>query len=229
MSFNEILKKLDKEFDEELFSNANLTKILDQINEGHMYIIRLFKDKNNYERLKHGRIFDGHIINDKRGWLSAHSFPITLEILNKERIPGHAVHIPSMGGSKSDLLVYHAISPELENFVSLVVWLNSKSSKNAWNKILELIEKQDNSKVLQFSEKCGIELPNTIHPGHDQNSKLVEKANYDSLYDWRFSYYLFDDGFTINSFNSPLNYRRVFLDEWTQDCLLYTSDAADEN
>ena len=217
LSFNEILKKIDKEYDKETFSTENLNKILNQINEGHQYIIRLFQDKNNYERLKYGKIFDGHIDNDKRGWLASHSFPITLEILNKERIPGHAVHIPSMGGSKTDLLVYHALCPELENFVSLIVWLNSQSSKNAWNQILELIEKQNDTKVLQFSERCGIELPNTVHPSNDRDAKLIEKIHYDSLYDWRFAYYLFDDGKTIMSFNSPLNFRRVILDEWTQE------------
>lgn len=217
MSLNEIIKKIVKDFDKELPSQEKLERIFESIDQGHLFIQSLIRDRNNFERLKRGQIFDGHIDNDKRGWLSSHIFPITLEILNKEKVPGGAVTIPSMGGEKADLLVYHALCPELENFVSLIVWLNSQSSKNAWNQILELIRTQEDDRVLQFSEKCGIELPNKIHPSSDRDSKLVDKTLYESLYDWRFAYYLFDDGKTIMSHNSPINFRRVVLDQWTKE------------
>lgn len=216
MSLNEIMKKLVKDFDKESLSHDKIQKILDSLEEGHKFIIRLIQDKNNYARLKSGKIFDGHIDSNKKGYLSSHNFPITLEILNKELLPGGKVHVPIMG-SETPRLVYHAICPELENFTSLVVWLMSNSSKIAWNFIADLVEKEDDSKILQFSEKCGIELPNIIHPNLDRDSKLVNRTMYESLYDWKYAYYLFDDGYTIMSQNSPINYRRLILDEQTKE------------
>jgi hypothetical protein len=217
LNLNEIIKKIVKDFDKIPVSQEELDKILEQTPQGHQFILSLIYDKKNFERLKQGKIFDNHINADKRGWLYSHNFPITLEILNKEKVPGRSVVIPSMGGSKADLLVYYALCPELENFISLIVWLNSQSSKNAWDQILDLISQKTNSKVLQFSEKCGIELPNMIHPSGDRDSVLVEKTLYESVYDWKFCYYLFDDGKTIISHNSPINFRRVVLDEWTKE------------
>lgn len=217
MSLNDITKKIVKDFDKVPPTEKQLEKIFESLDSGHFFIRSIFRDKNNFKRLQYGTIFGGEIDNDKRGWLSNHNFPITLEIMNREKVPGGAVNIQNMGGKEADLLVYHALCPELENFVSLIVWLNSKSSKNAWNQILELISSQKNEKVLQFSEKCGIVLPNTIHPSNDRDSKLVDKTLYESLYDWRFAHYLFDDGKTIMSHNSPLNFRRIVLDEWTRD------------
>lgn len=216
MSLNEIFKKIVKDFDNESVSKEKIDKILDSMDEGHKFILDLIRDKKNFERLKSGRIFDGNIDDNKRGWLMTHNFPITLEILNRELLPGRKVHIPNMG-TQAPLLVYHAICPELENFVSLIVWLNSESSKNAWNHIADLVEQEDETRVLQFSEKCGIQLPNKIHPSFDRDSKLVERTMYESLYNWKYAYYLFDDGYTIMSQNSPINFRRVVLDQTTRE------------
>ena len=218
MNLKEAFKKVTKEFESKTLSKEKMDKILEEIDEEHQLIRTIPKDLNNFERLKISKLFNGDIDNNKWGWIGSHKFPITLEILNKEKVPGGKVTIPSWGGEQANLLVYHAICPELENFVSLIVWLNSKSSKNAWEQILELINTADESKILQFSEKCGINLPNEIHPSHDRDSKLVEKvALYESLYDWRYAYYLFDDGKTIMSHNSPINFRHVILDEKTKD------------
>ena len=217
MNLKKAFKKVTKDFESKTISKEKIDKILEDIEEDQQLIRTLPRDLNNFERLKIGRVFDDDIHNNKRGWLGSHKFPITLEILNKEKVPGGKVTIPSWGGEQDNLLVYHAICPELENFVSLIVWLNSESSKNAWEQILELINTADETKVLQFSEKCGINLPNTIHPSHDQDSRLVEKDLYKSLYDWKYTYYLFDDGKTIMSHNSPINYRHVILDEKTKD------------
>ena len=138
----------------------------------------------------------------------------------KVLIPGGEVSIHSFGGKKRDLLVYYALCPELENFVSLIAWIDTKSSENAWVAICNLISEKNNQKVLQFSNKCGILLPNTIHPNHDQHSTLVTKELYESLYDWRFAHYLFDDGKTIVSHNSPINFRRIILNEWDKNASL---------
>jgi len=216
MSLNDIMKKLVKDFDKESLSNEKIQKILDSLEEGHKFILKLIHDKNNFERLRVGKIFDGHIDNNNKGYLSSHNFPITLEILNRELLPGGNVHVPIMG-SEAPRLVYHTICPELENFTSLIVWLKSDSSKTAWNFIADLVENEDETKVLQFSEKCGIELPNIIHPNFDRDSKLVNRILYESLYNWKHAYYLFDDGYTIMSQNSPINFRRLVLDEQTKE------------
>ena len=215
MSLNETMKKLVKDFDKESISDEKIKKILDSLDEGHKFIIKLIQDKKNFETLRTGKIFDRNIDNNKKGYLSSHNFPITLEILNRELLPGGKVHVPVMG-SEAPRLVYHAVCPELENFTSLIIWLYSKSSKIAWNHIADLVE-EDETKVLQFSEKCGIELPNIIHPNSDRDSKLVHKTLYESLYNWRYAYYLFDDGYTIMSQNSPINFRRLILNEQTKE------------
>lgn len=218
MNLKTAFKKIVKDFESDSLSKEKTEKILNELEEDQHLIRTLTRDLNNFERLKLGRIFNGEIDNSKRKWLANHKFPITLEILNKEKVPGGKVTIPNWSGEQVNLLVYHAVCPELENFVSLKTWLNSQSSKNVWTQILELINTADESKVLQFSSKCGIKLPNTIHPSHDHDSKLVEKVSlYQSLYDWKFAYYLFDDGKTIMSHNSPINFRHVILDEKTKD------------
>lgn len=211
------MKSLVKDFDKKEFSLEQLNKILDKLEEGHSFIKQWRRDKKNFLFLKTNPVFHGCINEDKRGWVTFHNFPITLEILNKEITPGGEVVIHSFGGEKKDLLVYHALCPELENFVSLIVWIDTKSSMQAWKHIVELIGLEDEKKTLQFSPKCGIELPNTIHPSNDMDSKLVTKDLYESLYDWKFAHYLYDDGRSIMSHISPLNFRRVILDEWTRD------------
>ena len=45
----------------------------------------------------------------------------------------------------------------------------------------------------------------------------MSKEYYESLYDWRFAHYLFDDAKTIVSHNSPLNFRRMILNEWDKN------------
>lgn len=214
MSFDEIAKSLVKDLAKEEISFEKLEKILKNTEQGHSFFKHWVKDRMNFQKLKVNPIFHGHIFDSKRGWLESHDFPITLEILNKVLTPGGEVVIHGFGGEKRDLLVYYALCPELENFVSLIVWIDTNSSMNAWKNIADLVTKKEDQRVLQFSNKCGILLPNKIHPSHDQEATLVTKEFYESLYDWRFAHYLFDDGKTIISHNSPLNFRRIILDEW---------------
>lgn len=220
MSFNEIANLLVKDLVKEEISFEKLEKILEDIDQGHSFFKHWIKDRQNFQKLKANSDFHGHITDSNWGWLENHTFPITLEILNKVLTPGGEVAIRSFGGEKRDLLVYHAICPELENFISLIVWVDTKSSMNAWMQISDLVAKKDDQRVLQFSHKYGILLPNRIHPSHDQESTLVSKDFYKSLYDWRFTPYLFDDAKTIVSHNSPLNFRRIVLNEWDENTSL---------
>ena len=73
MSLNEVMKKLVKDFDKESLSEDKIKKILDSLEEGHRFIIKLIRDKNNFDRLKDGKIFDGHIDSNKKGYLRSHN------------------------------------------------------------------------------------------------------------------------------------------------------------
>lgn len=216
MSFDEIANLLVKDLTKDEISFEKLEKILKTTDQGHLFFKIWLKDRQIFQNLKMNPVFHGHISDSKKGWFDDHDFPITLEILNRVLTPGGEVIIHSFGGEKRDLLVYHALCPELENFVTLIVWIDTQSSMNAWKQISELVSEKDNQKVLQFSNKCGILLPNRIHPSHDQESSLVTKEFYEALYDWRIAHYLFDDGKSIIAHNSPLNYRRIILDEWNK-------------
>ena len=197
MSFDEIAKLLVKDLVKEEITFEKLKIILENTEQGHYFFKKWIGDRHNFQKLKDNLAFNGHISDSKRGWLDNHSFPVTLEILNKVIAPGGEVSVHSFGGKKRDLLVYYALCPELENFVTLIAWIDTKSSEKAWIAISDLISDKDDKRVLQFSNKCGILLPNRIHPSHDQNSTLVTKEFYESLYDWRFAHYLFDDAKTI--------------------------------
>jgi len=214
MSFDEIANLLVKDITKAEISFERLKKILEETEQGHSFFNHWIKDRTNFQSLKTQSAFHGHLIEGKKGWLEKHDFGITLEIMNKVLTPGGEVAIHGFGGAKKDLLVYYALCPELENFVSLIAWIDTKSSMNAWTKISELVSQKDDQRVLQFSNKCGILLPNRIHPSHDQDATLVSKEFYESQYDWRFAHYLFDDGKTIIAHNSPLNFRKIFIDEW---------------
>lgn len=214
MNLNDAIDAIYANFEEVGYDWQKLEKVMNEIQEGHTFIKSLYKDLNFLNYLKKDKKFNSYITEDKRGWLTSHHFPITLEILNREKVPGEEVAIKQMGGQKSPVVVYYALCPELENFVSLINWINSKSSLNAYKQILELIKSDQTDKVLQFSDRCGIRLPNEIHPGHDQDAKMITKETFESLYDWKYAHYLFDDGMAILSHNSPINHRKLYLDEY---------------
>ena len=219
MSFDEIAKLLVKDLDKHQISYEKLKIILEKenIDHGHLFFKKWIFDRDHFQKLKSNSKFNGHISDSKNGYLENHSFPITLEIINKVLYPGGKVSIHSFGGQKRDLLIYYALCPELENFVTLICWIDTKSSEKAWVAISDLISDNTDERVLQFSNKFGLFLPNIIHPSHDQNSTLVTKEFYESLYDWKFAHYLFDDSKTIVSHNSPLNFRKMILNEWDKN------------
>lgn len=217
MNLDDAIDTIYTNFEEVGYDWQKLEQVMKEIQEGHAFIKSLYKDLNFLNYLKKDKKFNAYITEDRRGWLTNHHFPITLDILNREKVPGEEVAIKQMGGQKSPVVVYYALCPELENFVSLINWINSKSSLNAYKQILELIKSDQTEKVLQFSDKCGIRLPNEIHPGYDRDAKLITKETFESLYDWKFAHYLFDDGMAILSRNSPVNYRKLYLDEYEME------------
>lgn len=217
MNLDDAIDTIYADFEEVGYDRQKLENVMKEIHEGHAFIKSLYRDLNFLDSMKKDKKFNDYITEDGRGWLTSHRFPITLEILNREKVPGEEVAIKQMGGKKSPVVVYYALCPELENFVSLINWINSKSSLNSYKQILELIKSNQTDKVLQFSDKCGIRLPNEIHPGHDRDAKMITKETFESLYDWKFAHYLFDDGMAALSHNSPVNYRKLYLDEYEME------------
>jgi hypothetical protein len=201
--------------EESNFDLLKLKDIMDKMEEGYSFVKSLYHDIVALDHLTQDAIFNGFIKTDKRGWLSSHNFSISLEILNRDKVPGKSVFIQA-GIQKLPIVTYYALCPELENFVSLVNWTSSESSLNAYQQILKW-RREQNDKVLCFSESCGIRLPNEIHPGRDKSAQMLEKKHFESLYNWRLAYYLLDDGDTILSHNSPVNYRKVYLDEVSKE------------
>lgn len=207
MSFIEILKKITNDFGNIPPKNA-LENIINELDEGHTYIRRLYYDKDNFDKLLKFKFFKNNIDVDKNNRIINKPFSISLNILNKEKTPGKKVAIPH-SGHQARLIIYHALCPELENFVLLTIWPDSKSSTDIWNLILKTI---NDDVVLQLSEKCGLALPNIINPGNDRNACVYKNVN-NFIYDWRYAYYILDDGLTIMSHNSPINFRYIMLDE----------------
>lgn len=210
MNFTESLVKFTIDFEKSNYDVSCLQKILESLDQGHRFVKDYVTDIVLLEKIKKNPIFNSYLKENKRGWLVSHNFPITFEILNKQAVPGKLVSVKSMKGQSRTLVIYYAICPELENFVNIVNWVDSQSSKNSWIQIRNLI-KEESDQVLEFSKACGIRLPNKIHPGFNKNPKLVKKEILRSLYDWRKSFFLFDDGFTFYAHNSPTNFRKIFF------------------
>lgn len=210
MNFTESIVKFTTNFEASNYDTSSLTKVMDSLDEGHHFLKRYQEHIVDYQVFKKNPMFNSFIRENKWGWLKGHNFPLTLEILNKDAVPGKKVSVKIMGFQRRTLVIYYAICPELENFVNIVNWVDSESSMNSWKKIRDLIKNQG-CEVLEFSKSCGIRLPNKIHPGFDRNPKLVKKEILQSLYDWRRSFFLFDDGYAISSHNSPINFRKIFF------------------
>jgi len=210
MTFTEALLKFTSSFEASNYDISSLTKIIESLEQGHHFVKQYQSDLVEFEKIKRNEKFHFYLKENKWGWLENHNFPITLEILNKEAVPGKQVSVRIMGGQRRTLVIYYAICPELENFVNIVNWVDSQSSKNAWIKIRELINNQ-HDEVLEFSKSCGIRLPNKIHPGFDRKAKLVKKEILQYLYDWKKTFFLFDDGYAVSSHNSPINFKKIFF------------------
>lgn len=215
MELRKIIEKVYSTYEESGYDIQKLKSLISGMDEGFSFPISLHRDLKYLDVLKKDPRFNGCVKDDKKGWLDSHDFTITLDILNRDMVPGKKVFVQP-GMEKLPVVTYYALCPELENFVALINWTSSESSRNAYKQILTWI-KEESNKVLQFSNTCGIRLPNEIHPGRDREAKMEDKKHYESIYNWKYAYYLTDDGDTILSHNSPINYRRVYLDAITKE------------
>jgi len=155
----------------------------------------------------------GFIYPDSFGISGDNLFPITVDIVNRERMPGDWKWT---GHGKAICVVYYGICPELENFVSLILWSHESSrpeyistAKEAYRNI-EMLIKDDphHQKVLSFSGNYRLNLPNEIRPFRSKINSIPKPK---AIYDWLYVPYLKEVGETFLSRKSPLNFTRVFL------------------
>jgi len=142
----------------------------------------------------------------KKGGISGKNLIITVKILNRDdENPALEKYV---GFDHRWIVVYFGISPELENFVSIVMWPSgSKSSKECYRTILSLFKEENKS--LKFTGSYHIILPNEIHP--QRVEKLEIEKDKQVFYDWQFFPFIKDVGETLSRPISAPNYRRVLL------------------
>ncbi|MCW1310128.1 MAG: hypothetical protein QXP04_05490, partial [Candidatus Nanoarchaeia archaeon] len=113
-------------------------------------------------------------------------FPITIDVINREKMPGDYRWV---GYGESLCVVYYGISPELENFVTLILWpQESKNpeyvniSRKAYRKIHDLVVNDPyHHYVIKLSGNFKLNLPNEIRP-YRSEVHLVPKRKL--VYDW---------------------------------------------
>lgn len=142
----------------------------------------------------------------KKGGISGENFPITVKILNKEdENPAVEKYV---GFDNRWLVVYFGISPELENFVSIVMWPSeSKSSRECYQTIVSLLKEERIS--LKFTGKYHIILPNEIHP--QRAEKFAIEKDEQPFYSWQYFPFIKDIGDTLIKPILAPNYRKVLL------------------
>lgn len=176
------------------------------IDEGKAFIRKLIFDFSNQNRL----LMKHSLKQDRRGWLKNTPFPITIEILNRHETPGEEVHIRK--GHMGFIVVYYGLCPELENFVSITLWPQSNTSKIAYKKIYMIVKNDtENKDVLKFSQNYGLQLPNSVRPYNDLELDTIPKPSH--AYDWKLAPYVKDGGDSIKAHVSPLNFKKVYLDQ----------------
>lgn len=190
-----IIKLVDKILNDE---DVDLTKV----RRGKNFLISL---KNDVEYLKK-MVSEFKMRIDKKGLLSGDDIvPLTISILNREgEIPGEETYV----GIYSFRIHYYGISPELENFVALVLWPeHSKHSKETLEKILNEVKIAKKEAILKLEGNYRLKLPNEVHPFRAKNIAADEEK----LYEWVYVPYLKEIGETIFSHVSPINFKKIYV------------------
>ena len=190
-------------------------KLIDEIYKGDEYIPWRELNKSPQQakfigsllkdRKKILNLFDQYDVG-KKGGISGKSLPITVKILNKDdENPAVEKYV---GFDNRWLVIYFGISPELENFVSIVMWPSeSESSKNCYRIILSLLKERKRS--LKFEGSYHIILPNEIHP--QRVEKLEIERDEQLFYNWQYFPFIKDVGETLSKPIFAPNYRKVLL------------------
>ena len=194
-----------------------LTKLVDEVYEGKSISVygikwgkRFITDLSRDLEIFGGIIQKYNLEIDKNGWIRGKDlFSLTIEIINREEAPGKEVY--TKGGSHV-CVTYYGICPELENFVSIILWPEtSETSRKTYQKIYDLIRGDEHrKKVLKFSEMYSLQPPNKIHPYRDTGIDTIPKPK--AVYDWEYTPYLKEVGETILSHKSPIIFSKVFIE-----------------
>ncbi len=177
-----------------------------QLTRGRYFFVSLQRDIN---RIKQLRSLE-RAPSDKNDLVSGENlFPLTLRLWNwKETLPGTTVSPQTSRSLELFRLHYFGVSPELENFASLVLWPeNSQHSLEALQHIYHAIEFQKQP-LLHFEGDYRIKLPNEIHP---YRFSKIETEFEDRTFGWKYIPWLKEIGDTIFEHRSPINYRKVYL------------------
>lgn len=182
---------------------------LNEVAEGKKFLIKLSDGLANTSQLISTKPFS----KDDNGLIGEGLFSITIDIINKVEMPGADKY--TRGGTKL-CIVYYGICPELENFVTIVLWPeHSKSSNDTFLKIRDIILNDRNEeKVIKFSGNYRLLPPNEIHP-YRSTIDVCSKKKW--MYDWQNAPYIKEIGNTVKIFKNPINYRKVFLNTITGD------------
>ncbi|MBI4671807.1 MAG: hypothetical protein HY741_09095 [Chloroflexi bacterium] len=173
---------------------------LGQIEKGGSFAAKVIEDRRFLCSLNEAW---GHSVR-KGGTVSGDFLPLTVGILNIDESPAKRVYF----GKDAWVVVYYGISPELENFVTVVLWpSHSESSKKTYRQIVDIL--QAKNKVLLFEGKYALNPPNEIHPAWASTISSAEQQS--TFYDWKFYPFLKEIGDTLLDFGSAANYRKVFL------------------
>lgn len=173
---------------------------LSTVDQGRGFIKNCIDDRGFLAELCSGW---GHDFR-KGGSISGEFLPLTVNILNIDESPAKKVYF----GDSVWIVVYYGISPELENFVTVVLWPSrSQTSKATYQQVLNTISTQNH--VVTFQGKYSLTPPNEIHPSWVDKIDAVEQES--SFYEWKFYPFIKVVGDDLLSRASPSNYRKVFL------------------
>lgn len=142
----------------------------------------------------------------KKGGISGKGLPISIKIVNRhDENPALEKYT---GYDNRWIVVYFGISPELENFVSIVMWpAQSESSKRCYEMIYENL--RERKKTLMFEGAYYLYPPNEIRPQNVKKIEAIEDS--DKFFDWQYFPFIKDTGDTLSRPISAINYRRVLL------------------
>jgi|GEM_PF-6435549 len=189
----------------------DVLKALDEINNGNLIDLNELETGRGFvTKLLEDRVFLSSLCNvwghplRKGGTISGDFLPLTVSILNRDESPAKQVYL----GNMVWIVVYYGISPELENFVTVVLWPSkSASSQSAYRRIIDIL--QSNDRVISLEGKYALNPPNELHPAWAHRIETAKQQS--SFYDWKFYPFLKETGDCLLEHGSPANYRKVFL------------------
>ena len=175
---------------------------LKKVKNGKNFLIVLRRDKAELKKI----VNQFKIEIDKKELISGNALvPLTISILNKkDDVPGEETYV----GVASFRIHYYGISPELENFVVLVLWPEySQHSRKTLEEIWKKIKNSQKECVLKLEGNYKLRPPNEIHPFRAENIVAEERR----LYEWMYVPYIKEVGETISSHVSPVNFRKIYV------------------